>query len=509
MPFLFLPLLACNEADYGYRATGGADGLAPMLVLDPMEVNFGAIAEGESTTAVVTLTNAGDALLNIADGRIEGATDYSLVSALPDTLAPGASAEVTLAFSPHTTRTSAKFLVQSDDPASPTTTALLLGDGLYPLLRVNPDPYYLGSAYPNCGRNGSVQLVNVGTAPLHVEGAVVTGAGYTLVDPPPFPLTIQPREQTPLSLHFVGGDLGAMPGLLYLTSDDPGGIRQTPLQTIVEVAPGEYSDHFRQPSGPWESTDIFVYVDESGSMYDDQATLARNFQDFADLLDAVLTDWRVMVSTNDDGCHNGDILSAHSENAAADFKKMVSTGGGNLTEAGLTITDRAFAAAEHGGCNEGFLREEAKAIAVLVSDEPEQSPSAWDKVTERILATAPTTSIVSIVGLLPRGCQTALPGYGYLEAAAYTGGDALSICAEDWGQYFQEVVSLGTEAPRDRIVLSWVPNLSSLVVTVDGAQVKNWRFDREANAVIFNAGAVPPGGSWVQADYNVDENCAE
>ncbi len=73
------------------------------------------------------------------------------------------------------------------------------------------------------------------------------------------------------------------------------------------VPPFSGEDVFYQ--GPFETSDVFVYVDRSCSMTDDAANLAANFFNFTDALEDLDSDWQVIVATSDHGCFNEAILS--------------------------------------------------------------------------------------------------------------------------------------------------------------------------------------------------------
>ncbi len=503
--WLFFTGIACDHGDYGLAQDGGADGVVPAIELDPMTVDLGAHAEGETATATVTIHNRGETPLELSNVYIDGDSAFTLLSEWPESILPSTHAEVEVAFTASSNRQSAYLTVESNAPADPVISATLKGEGLYPALRVLPDPYYMGSAEPSCPKSGQVEIVNAGTADLEVQSLVLVGEGFEIAAEIEFPFTLAPEASVPVSLGFLGDEAGEVEATLYATSNDPAGVRQAALKLTVEEPPQEASDYFVQPGGPYDATDIFVYVDQSGSMSDDQARLASNFQDFADTLDALLLDWQLMVSTADSGCHNGDILSPYVADANAQFTQAVRGGGGNYTEAGLTITREAFETAGGSGCNAGFLRDEAKTMAVLVSDEPEQSRDSWSSMVDEILDLAPLTSVVAIVGPVPGGCSTAAPGTGYVEAATATGGDSLSICETDWGTYFQDIASLASEEPKDRLQLSWTPNLATLEVTIDSEPTYAWTYDPATNAVVFTT--IPEVGSRVEATYYVQSDC--
>lgn len=495
-----LLLLSCSDSNLA--RDGGADGFVPILQLDPMIADFGAIAETETSIRTVTATNIGDASLTIESTTVDGSATFTLLTELPEVLGPSESATVEIAFTPTSQKLTADLVVTSNAVASPVVRTNLRGEGLYPALRVSPKPYDMGSVPPGCSRTGGVELVNVGTATLTVESALVVGTGFTTVDAPEFPLSLAPDDSVPLGISFVSDTFADHDAMLYVSSNDPAGVTIAGVSAYVEAPPDEAADHLVQGTGPWEMVDVLVYVDQSGSMDDDQARLAANFDDFIYNLEATLTDWQLIVANDDDGCRNTDILSPYVADAASQFSVGVTRGGGYWTEAGLTVAGNALEET-FGGCNAGFLRENSKTMVVLVSDEPEQSRLGWSAMTEEIVEFAPSSTVVSIVGPAPKGCSSADLGSGYIEAATLTGGDVFSICESDWTEYFADIVAIATEPPVDRLPLSWVPTLASLEVTLDGDAWTEWTYNAEDNSVLFNADAIPAGGQRVEASYLV------
>lgn len=495
-----LLLLSCSDSNLA--RDGGADGFVPILQLDPMIADFGAIAETESAIRTVTATNIGDASLTIESFQIDGSAAFTLLTELPDSLGPNESATVDIAFTPTSQKLTADLVVTSNAVASPVVTTNLRGEGLYPALRVSPKPYDMGSVPPGCAREGAVELVNVGTTTLTIESAIIVGSGFSTPEALPVPLSLEPDESAALGITFESAEYADHDALLYVSSNDPAGVTIAGVNAYVEEPPNESEDHLVQGTGPWDMVDVLVYVDQSGSMDDDQARLASNFSTFIYNLEATLTDWQLIVANDDDGCRNTDILSPYVADATSQFSAGVTKGGGNWTEAGLTVANNALEET-FGGCNAGFLRDDSKTMLLLVSDEPEQSRQGWSTVTAEILEWAPTATIVAIVGPAPKGCSSADLGSGYIEAATLTGGETFSICESDWTEYFAEIVSIATEPPVDRLPLSWVPELSTLEVTLDAYVWTEWTYNEVDNSVLFNADAIPEGGQRVEATYLV------
>lgn len=490
--------LAPEEAD-----TGLANG--PDLRVDPPAVLFPTAAPGLPTEATLTLENVGVAELSLFGLAFLGATSFTSDAELRDVrLAPGASTEVVLRYSALTVEDRGVVEVLSDDPDTPSTSVPLEGHGLVPDLSLLPDPFDFGEVPVGCTRADVIHLRNDGLAPLHPTAITLAGAGMLLSTP--LPAAVQPGETVDLAVAFSPAAIAPVEGQLYVVSDDPAG-----AEGIVVRGAGTdeltRTDDFVQSDGPWPEADIVLFVDQSSSMDDDLLNLLTNFDIFADVLAEAQVDWRLMVVTDDDGCHSGAVLDPGSTDLAGIFESAVRDTGGVYTEAGLYLVAQALAQSGSSGCNAGFLRPTAKTLAILVSDEADQSPSPWDTLTTSIRAVAPTTSLHAVAGDYPEGCPTASPGNGYYQAALETGGVYTSICDAAWATTFEAIAATTASGQTDTFPLSTLPVVESLRVSVDETPVEGWTYDADANAVVFSAGAVPPSLAHVQATYLIAADC--
>jgi hypothetical protein len=246
-------------------------------------------------------------------------------------------------------------------------------------------------------------------------------------------------------------------------------------------------------------------------------------ENFGVLLASILSldaDYQIMVTTDSNGEHNEEIITTKTDDPEAVFREATKyeETSDPLTEAGLSIAAAAMRLTPPGEYNAGFLREGAKTMVVLVSDEPEQSPGshpeAWQDLVSEIQSYAPTTSIVSIAGEVPKGCDIiADVGAGYYEAATeYTAGQFLSICTDDWAEHMRLIADLGAGEPTGTFPLTYLPNPDSIVVRVgtmpgDVAPASNWTYDEAQVAVVFEKGQWPDPGAWIEVFYDLASEC--
>lgn len=507
MRFAWIVLLsACieNEIQPPGRGRSGPD--VPIVEVWPPVLDFEPLAPGESATQQLTVKNVGFAPLTVVGVQITGTTAFTLPSEPSPVLEPEQEATFDVVFSPVTAEDYGSAWVLTDDPATPSVQVPLNGGGLVGELLVLPNPLDFGEVPLGCSQSRTVQVQNVGLADLTIDTMVALGDSFGEDWDFDLPLTLAPGTSLDVPLHYAPDDLEADEGEVWITSDALVGLTVA-RQRGSGTEESSVADEWWQGNGPWKQADIVFYVDQSGSMRDDQERLRQNFTRFVTLLEDQDLDWQLMVVTEETGCHNESILTRDTADAAEQFSRAVEGPSGFRTEAGLSLTREALQDAGPGGCNEGFLRPNAKTTAVMVSDEPEQSRNTWDHYVASMRELAPTISITSIVGDVPGGCETADPGTGYVDASLATGGAVLSICNEDWSSYFETIATLSALGQTDTFVLSSIPDPDTIVVHVDGTESADWTYDATWNAIVFPPLYMPAPGVQVQAWYDIDADC--
>ncbi len=483
--------------------------LLPDIEVEPDALVFEMADPGSESSQTITIENRGELDLHITNLVLSGTTAFGVgTEETSATLAPGAKLSLPVTFTPVNPEDFASLVVTSDDPDSGVLTVPLSGSGKIPQLYVSPNPYDFGSVLLECPREQPLTLTNIGNGTLVVDKAVTTADGFEL-DSSLLPAYLGPDESVALDLRFTPEAAEEYGGEIWITSNSLVDTTTVSL-TGSGTLDASVADEFWQGDGPWDRTDIFFYVDQSGSMADDQDNMIANFSGFVAMLEKLDLDWQIIISTRDTGCSNTGILTPETPNLESAFLEGVRGAGGRYTEAGLTVAAGGISRAVPGECNEGFLRADSKTSIVLVSDEPDQSPGSYTGYVSTIQAVAPNAAITAIVGDVPNGCGTADPGYGYYEAAIATHGAFLSICEADWSTYFEAIAVLSSTGQTDRFGLSSPPDPATLVVTVDGAVVTSgWTYEDAGQAVVFEAAAVPEPGAHILVEYDLLADCAD
>jgi hypothetical protein len=508
VPVLSLLILAACQ-DYEIKPATGGDGLedVPLIRVTPPLLEFGGLAEGEQGEQSFTVHNDGEATLTVSALGVRGA-GYSLVDAPTSfDLEPGEERDVDVSFvATGPGDLVGDVAVTSNDPVTPVTTLDLTGIGLMPALVFEPSPYSFGGLWPGCARDTNIHVRNDGYAPLHLDTLLLIGDGFTQLSGPALPLELAIGEETSVDVQFAPLVDGTYDAQIWATSDDPRGALSTAL-TGVGGDSYVVEQEWTQPDAPEVPVDILLWVDTSGSMDDDAANLAANTTSFTNALTAFDADFQLMVVTKWIGCHNGAFITPETTNPTAEMSSDLSydAASSGMGEQGLRVSTEAISAdlIGPGGCNEGFLREDANLSVLLVSDEPDQSADPWNTYVAALDAAAPGAIISAVAGDVPDGCGEAEPGTGYAEAAAATGGAFLSICDTDWGTHLLTLAEASVGLDR-LFPLDAEPVPDSIEVEVDGVAVTTgWVWREDSNTVLFDAESVPGFGQTLVIRYEV------
>ncbi|PRQ04737.1 hypothetical protein ENSA5_05020 [Enhygromyxa salina] len=287
-------------------------------------------------------------------------------------------------------------------------------------------------------------------------------------------------------------------------TDDPDGGTKLDLSQETDLPGGE--------EGGCEKIDFLFVIDSSGSMADNQANLIASFPGLvAAMMDNVeADDWHVMVVDSDGqwsgtDCANacttlgfcpdapefdcqtpppelcditigGGVIAPMGEAASnqdcalasdaryiqsgepdllASFSCVAKVGvDGGDTERPMDAMVRALGdeLGEPGGCNEGFVRDDAILVITIITDEPDEhsmdEPGTW---FDAVVATkADNPDAVVVLGLLPDG-DLGMPLCGAEAVAAprmsafldlFEQSSRASVCEPDYSPFFLDAVSV-------------------------------------------------------------------
>lgn len=251
---LLLMFAACQE--YALERDAKLAGDAPHIQVDPGELDFGALPLGEGESRPVTVTNIGDAPLDVRSLEVAGSGSFTLFGELgPYVLPPGASEVVEVVYTATSPDAAGTLYVHSDDPTDPDLPVPLVGTTVYGAIVEDPSPVDFGAVEVGGVVDTTLRLQNVGAAPATVTLTSLVGEPFALVDPPALPWVFEAGATLDLGLRFTPPDVGLHEGELWFEADDPVGTHLVRLigtgATTKTEEPEE--DPCFEPEDAWDS----------------------------------------------------------------------------------------------------------------------------------------------------------------------------------------------------------------------------------------------------------------
>lgn len=405
-----------------------------------------------------------------------------------------------------------------------------------PEVVVTPTAFDFRGTPATCEAALPVRIENVGTERLDLSSVHVTPNDIVPtirleLDLGRRPWQLRPGEFRDGTLRYLPTELAEHVGALLVESNDPASPALEMPIAASGIANAFGNESFVQAPKTNPKVDVLMTIDKSGSMGQEIDAVVANAKSFAEGLLTSGADYRFAIAVENNGCINGNPRWIDASTNVDDIDAIVDTMlGTNFeqpdTERLYTIATRALGEANlaPGGCNAGFLRDDARLDVVFVSDEPEQSINPWPvyvQQLEALKATPGDVTLHAIAGDWPSGCATASAGSGYFEGVSQSGGQFLSICTSDWAGTLATLAdaAAGNRNTSFRLAMNAVPN--SVRVWVDGVQqesgwthVANYRNARflgtpVLDAIHFDAAHVPADQSAVVVDYAIVPQCPD
>jgi hypothetical protein len=230
--------------------------------------------------------------------------------------------------------------------------------------------------------------------------------------------------------------------------------------------------------------DVLFVIDDSCSMQEEQATLNVGFPGFFSLLEVIGDQYHIgVISTDmDDPAKSGNLREANghrwidsaTEDPFREFEQMAGLGiEGSGNEKGILATYTALETLVDTD-NQGFYRDDAALMVVVLSDEPDYTDDAELRLSDfrdwfgGLKGPTPEPGWLSFNAIIgpPGGCDgpagTAEEGDGYLQMAEYTGGVLHAICESPYGPAFDQMVGA---IPSEEFYLTDVPDPPSIRVS--------------------------------------------
>ncbi len=199
--------------------------LEPEISVKPGSIDFGdVLADTDSAVKDVTVTNQGTANLTIGTLAINN-SQFTIFSGniSGQTLAPGASANISLIFHPTASGAqSANLTIPSNDADENPVTVALTGNGIVPDIAVNPQSIGFGDVL--LGTDSEIKTVTVtneGTANLTIGTLTINNGLFTISSGNISGNTLIPGASANISLVFHPTAADAQSANLTIPSNDP------------------------------------------------------------------------------------------------------------------------------------------------------------------------------------------------------------------------------------------------------------------------------------------------
>jgi hypothetical protein len=200
--------------------SGTATQSQPGLTINPTNVPFGNIAVGSNSSQNVTLTNSGNAVVNITGATASG-SGFGLSGLGAQSINPGASVTFAATFAPTTAGSATgSILISSNAPNSPATITLS-GAGIQGQLIANPSTASFGTVTTGSSSSQTITLSNTGSAAVSISQANVTGTGFSMSGLTGMPITINAGATKTFNVVFAPTTSGSATGMVQVVSNAP------------------------------------------------------------------------------------------------------------------------------------------------------------------------------------------------------------------------------------------------------------------------------------------------
>jgi hypothetical protein len=483
-----------------------------VIVVQPGSLAFGFVCEGSYAERTLTLRNDGDGAFTLETAALDpdpGDAFLVLVPTGGETIAPGESVDLTVAYAPvapgpvsaqlHFSATSADVL--------PVDVSLTGSEG-GPDLELDPGLLDFGPVAVGDTRLRTLQISSVGDLPLLVLGidleptlppdelwidALSTGTYPSTIEAGDAievtlalrPLAYQPYDASPLAHLTLGSSECSGASIQVPIHGWPGGVSDDCVPMMEEGHLGK----------PIEDVDVLFVVDNSASMEEEQASMATHFASFMTYADGLGIDYQIGVTTTDVEAHEGALLgdpSLVTPAEAESFLTNVLVGiGGSDSEKGLAASQLALEGASAAFMG-GHLRASANLAIIYVSDDEDHSQMDAGTFGSSFLPGLKAGSSASVKAhafvARPPGCVEESENFGtrYIEVAQATGGTITSICDTVFEDAFTDIglacfgdaASFHLERPADP---------GTVEVLVNGVPCEeSWTMSPHVQTVIFD-----------------------
>jgi hypothetical protein len=191
----------------------------PGISASPTSIGFGSVAVGSSATQPLSVSNTGSSNLTISNVTQAGSAFTWSGLAVPTTLTPGQSANLTIEFQPETTGSLSGSLTITSNASSSPLVVNYSGTGVAASrqLTANPTSLNFGTVKIGASATLNVTITNTGNSNVSTTTVTVTGAGFS--ESGGSSLTLTPGQSTTIAVTWAPSGSGAGSGSLTIPSN--------------------------------------------------------------------------------------------------------------------------------------------------------------------------------------------------------------------------------------------------------------------------------------------------
>jgi hypothetical protein len=185
-------------------------------------LSFGSVSAGDSKTLQVTALNSGTASITVSGVSISSKYFSLSAPSLPATIGAGASANLTVVFTPNAAGNFNATASITSNAANTATSLSLMGTGTgttqQGALSSNPATEDFPSVTVGSSEPETITLTNTGSASVDISQATISGTGFHLSGITT-PLTLGADQTTTFTVTFAPQAAGSASGTVTVTSD--------------------------------------------------------------------------------------------------------------------------------------------------------------------------------------------------------------------------------------------------------------------------------------------------
>ncbi len=191
-----------------------------VLSASSASLSFGTVAVGNPATQQITLTNSGNAEVNVSSITTRG-VGYSASGIIaPATLNPSQTVTLTVTLDPTSAGSTTGSITIVSTATNSTFTIPLSGSGAQAGLTIAPASYNFGSVVDGQTKSQNFTVTNTGAASLSISELSIAGSAYS-VSGFSAPMSITPGGSATFNVLFAPTAAGPLTGTVSISSNAP------------------------------------------------------------------------------------------------------------------------------------------------------------------------------------------------------------------------------------------------------------------------------------------------